>query len=231
MIFKKIIDLTHTLNSSSPNWEGNCGFRSSYLADYSEHGYRVNEYTMRGGIGTHIDAPSHFIPNSLDIASLSLESLIVPAHVINVANKSHADYMVTPTDVSDYEKQCGVISKNSLVIFYTGWDKYINDITKYRNVDSEGIMHFPGILESTADILLKRNVAGIAIDTISPETGSDPYFPIHKLLLGAEKYIIENIANASLLPATGAYVFSLPLKIEGGTEVASRVIGIIFNEQ
>ena len=57
-------------------------------------------------------------------------------------------------------------------------------------------MHFPAFSAASAELLLKRNVAGIAIDTLSPDC-LDPDFTVHTLILGAGKYIIENIADCS----------------------------------
>ena len=221
MLFKKIIDLTYTLNSSSPNWEGNCGFSPKFLADYSEHGCRVHEYTMRGGIGTHIDAPTHFIPGSLDIASLPLESLIAPAHVIKVANKAHCDYRVTPEDIIDYENKHGAIATNSLVVFYTGWDKYWEAPKKYRNN-----LSFPSIHEETAQLVVERDIAGLGTDTLSADArGQD--FPVHRVILGAGKYLVENVAHAKELPPTGARVYIMPMKMKDATEAPIRLIAHI----
>ena len=52
-------------------------------------------------------------------------------------------------------------------------------------------------------------------------------FPGHKLLFSKNKYIIENMANLHKLPARGAYVIALPLKIEKGGEAPARVVGLV----
>lgn len=33
----RLIDLTHTLHSSIPNWEGGCGFKHDVATDYEPH--------------------------------------------------------------------------------------------------------------------------------------------------------------------------------------------------
>lgn len=50
-------------------------------------------------------------------------------------------------------------------------------------------------------------------------------FPVHKIILGADKYIIENIANLEKMPAIGAYVLTLPIKGSGLTEAPVRMVG------
>lgn len=87
---------------------------------------------------------------------------------------------------------------------------------------------FPSLSESVANILVARNVAGIGIDTLSPD-GRDSGFPVHKIILGADKYIVENIAGLEKMPAIGAYVLTLPIKGLGLTEAPVRMVGLINN--
>ena len=68
----------------------------------------------------------------------------------------------------------------------------------------------------------------MGIGTLSADAGLS-FFPVPHLLLGAGKYLIENIANAHLLPAIGSYTLSLPILIEGATESPTRKIGLIKN--
>lgn len=221
----KIIDLTHTLSEEIPTWSGSCGFCAEIKQDY-DHNLRLQQLKMHAGIGTHIDAPSHRFAGKPSVDEIPLEQLVVPACVINVSDKTDPDYAISVTDIEQYEKTYGTIPERALVIGYNGWDQYWNNPIKYRNVDSNGQMHFPVFSKEAAQYLLKRNIAGIAIDTLSPDC-LDQDFPVHKLILGAGKYIIENIANCSQLPPKGATVIALPLRAQGCTESPMRVIGLI----
>ena len=71
--------------------------------------------------------------------------------------------------------------------------------------------------------LAEKNIVGIGIDTLSPD-GSNMSFPVHHKILGAGKYIIENLCHLEKLPAVGARVMALPLKIKNGSEAPCRVI-------
>ena len=221
----KLIDLTHTLNASAPTWSGDCGFAHRVIVDYAE-ACRVQSIKMNAGTGTHIDAPSHFIPGAQHVADIPLETLIVPVHVIDVSAKAHADYYITYEDIQVFEKQFGKIESNSLVIGYTGWDRYWHDAKKFRNPDASGQMHFPGFAPESAELLLERNIAGLGIDSLSPDC-LDLTFPVHYAILGAGKYIVENFANCKLLPPTGAYAIVLPIKTEDGTEAVVRAVGFL----
>lgn len=217
----KLIDLTHALTTDIPHWDIGCGFNSSITQDYSEHHFRVQKLELFAGIGTHMDAPAHYVANSGTIDQIPLEKLIAPAIVIDISEKSFANYVVSPQDILNFENNYGKIAAQSCVLIYTGWSRYWNQPQKYRND-----LIFPRLARETAEILLERDIVGLGVDTLSPDT-SDDGFPVHELILGAGKYLIENIANANQLPPIRSYIFALPLKIRNGTEAPIRLIALI----
>lgn len=213
----KIIDLTHPLSSQIPSWNGSVAFS---LED-------EDQISMLTSAGTHIDAPASFFEKGKTIDQLGLKQLFGPAAaVIDVSKKADADYQILPRDVEEYEAKYGPIPEDSIVVGYTGWSRFWKNPKAYRNEDSKGHTHFPTFAVTTIELLLKRKVAGVAIDTLALESLHSS-FPAHRLLLGAGKFIIENIANVSELPPKGATIFALPLNIEKGHEAPARVIGLI----
>ncbi|VVC76766.1 Kynurenine formamidase [Aquicella siphonis] len=217
------IDLTHSLTSDIPHWGNGCGFQHKVELDYSNCTsnvkFRVQSLQMSAGIGTHMDAPLHCIPDGASIADIPLQSLIVPCRVIDVSDRANERYCISPDDISRFENEHGMISKNTFVIFYTGWDKWWLQPEKYRNE-----LIFPSVSKEAAALLLTRNIVGIGIDTLSPDAG-DSGFPVHQLILDAGKYIIENIYNAKQLGPI-AQIIALPIKIQDGTEAPVRLVGI-----
>lgn len=221
----KVIDLTHTLSSTIPTWDGSCGFSSEIDTDYKDckepYLFRTQKIKMIAGIGTHMDAPAHCVPSSRTIESLTMEELVTDCIVIDVRNVAGENYLVMPEIIENFEKENDEIKSNSFVIFYTGWDKNWETPEKYRNNHQ-----FPSIHISTAELLLKRNIAGIGIDTLSADTGKEG-FPVHRAILGANKYLVENITNLAELPPTGAKIAVLPMKIKDGTEAPIRLIALL----
>lgn len=220
-----LLDLTHVLLDGIPTWDLNCGYAHSIKTDYDKalgnSSFRIHTLTMPAGAGTHMDAPAHRFLKGLTIDQLPINHLLCPAICINVSDIAHEAYLVSPDDILLFEKQHGKIPADSIVLFYTGWDHHWHDPKKYHNH-----LQFPSLSEELALLLLERNIRGVGIDTLSPDVGSSD-FPVHTHLLGANKYIIENVAHASKLPPTGAYV--LVAAINGGdlTEAPVRLIGFI----
>ncbi|MBS0623467.1 MAG: cyclase family protein [Verrucomicrobia bacterium] len=220
-----IIDLTHILTPSVPTWNGSCGFCLECKSDYDRL-FRIQKMQLFAGIGTHLDAPAHRVKGGNCVAAISLERLIAPACVVDVSMQAHADYEVSLADIKHDEQCHGPIQKGALVIAYTGWSRFWLDNEAYRNEDNNGQMHFPAFGVPAIEYLLEKDIAGIAIDTLSPDC-LDSTFPVHKLILEAGKYIVENVAQCDLLPARGAYVMTLPLRAQEATESPVRMVAFI----
>ncbi len=180
---------------------------------------------MNEGVGTHMDAPAHCVPGGKDIAGLSLQELLAPCVVLDVSAKAHENYSLSSQDVKDFEARYGVIGKGSFVMIHTGWDRFWKEPEKYRNHHV-----FPNISLAAAEELLKREIIGLGVDTLSPDR-PEGGFPVHKLILEKELYIVENIANAKSMPPVGGYSLALPMKIKNGTEAPIRLIGLLKKEE
>lgn len=222
----RIVDLTHAVAKDIPTWDGSCGFHLKNRVDYDQ-GVRAQDISLQAGIGTHMDAPAHFFQGTEDIADLPLSNLMVPVVVIDVSDRADKEYSISVEDIHRFEQVHGRIKEGCCVLAYTGWSERWSDSSKYRNVDpSTGIMQFPTWSPEAAQLLLERNVVGIGIDTLSPDKEASD-FPVHKVMLKAKKYIIENVAHADKLPATGAYIMAMPLKLVGATESPIRLVGLV----
>jgi kynurenine formamidase len=103
-------------------------------------------------------------------------------------------------DLAKWEMENGKIPEGALVVMKTGWGERFASSTKenlggdYLNKDSEGNMHFPGFsVEAARWLVAERNFVGIGIDTPSLDYGLTSIFPVHVIILGADKYQIENM--------------------------------------
>lgn len=214
------IDLTHTLHSDVPSWTGRCGFETSIAMDYDQ-GLRVMKFKGQTGIGTHMDAPSHFFPKGKSIDEIGLENFLIPLYVLDIREKMSPDLMISKEDILTFEERHGRVQKNSLFIGFTGWSQFWNNPIKYRNE-----LQFPGFQIEAAELLYERGVCGLGIDTLSPD-GTNMTFPVHKKFLGGNRYLIENLSSLEKLPPIGALGIVLPMKIKGGSEAPIRAIAHI----
>ena len=196
-------------------------FYSSFAICTPEHG------------GTHLDAPIHFSAEGVTAENIPLRQLIAPAIVIDVAPKAaaDADYRLTAADVEAWERSHGRIERGTIVLLHTGWGARWPDRRKYFGDDTPNAtdnLHFPSYGEDAARLLVTgRGVAALGVDTASIDYGQSRDFMVHRIANGANVPGLENIANLGSLPARGAWVFALPMKIAGGSGGPLRIVGAI----
>ena len=222
----KLIDLTHELYPAMPTWGHERGFLidEELLSATENEGpdFCLQKLEMDAGIGTHIDAPRHCYPYGKSVAELDLNDLCAPCVVIDVSKQvKKAAYVVTLEDIKKFENVHGEVQEDAFVIIHTGWSQHWENHRKYRNN-----LKFPSISEEVARYLLGRNIVGLGIDTLGPDVPSSGFI-VHKLVLGADKFIVENIANAQAMPAVGGFCMVMPLKVEGGAEAPVCLVGLV----
>jgi kynurenine formamidase len=224
----RIVDLTHAMHEGMPFWPGGVPFRMVRLVDYDQ-GYRLHRFEMGENTGTHVDAPAHFARGKRAIHELPLADLVVPAAVIDVKAKvaANPDYQLAAADIAAWEARHGRIPAGALVIMNTGWAARFASQAAYANQDAAQVMHFPGFGRDAAEALIARDVTGIGIDTLSLDHGPSKDFATHHLMLGANKYMVENLANLDALPATGATVVIGVLPVKDGSQAQARVFALL----
>ena len=203
----------------------------------TDKGYYYSAYSVKTAEhgGTHLDAPVHFAEGRHTTDEVPLNQLIGAAVVIDVSAgaEGNRDYLITVKDITDWESAHGRLPGASIVLFRTGYGKYWPDRRHYLGTERFGPeavaeLHFPGISKEAAQFLVdQRNLSAVGIDTPSIDFGQSTHFEAHQVLLGANIPAFENVANLDQLPATGASVIALPMKIEGGSGAPLRMVGIV----
>jgi kynurenine formamidase len=225
----KVLDLTHTLAPTFPIWPGNVPIKVTNTATVAKDGYYANRWELAEHHGTHLDAPAHFAPEGATAERLEASSLIVPAAVIDLRERArqNADAVVTIDDLKAWEKAHGRLPKQCGVFLNSGWDAKAGDTRAFLGQDRSRTLHSPGFSKEACEFLLhERDVAGLALDTLSLDFGASKDFAVHKLWLGAGKWGLECVANLSKLPPAGATVFVGAPKVSGASGGPTRVLAV-----
>jgi len=228
----KIVDLTHTLNNTSPYWPNQKGspFKYDTIFAHKSGAPGMGSYSTPEHQGTHLDAPIHGGDNLKSVEQLTANDLFGPAVVIDISEQSEVnpDYTLSKADILQWEAIHGELSKGVIVLLYTGWSKKWNDYEAYKNEDTNGKMHFPGFSEEAAQFIIdERDIRGIGIDNMSVDAAQTKGFPVHSVVNGSGKYQLENVANLHELPATGTLLIVAPIKIQGGSGGQVRLYAIL----
>ncbi len=233
----ELVDLSHSYGENTLYWPTSpTAFEKEQLAyGISEGGWFYSAYsvcTPEHG-GTHIDAPMHFAAGGISTEKIPLESLLAQAVVIDVSNRAAADrnYRLTAEDVAAFEKEHGEISAGTIVLMRTDWSDHWPEAMAYLGDDTPGDasqLQFPGFGAEAAKILTEeRKVAMLGVDTASVDYGKSQDFIVHRIGAAQGVANLENLTNLDQLPATGATIIALPMKIEGGSGGPARVVALV----
>lgn len=228
--FSRIVDIGHALGTDNPAWPGDDKpFEAVQNATFEKDGYFTRKFTSLEHFGTHLDAPAHFIKGAWTVDQIPVERLYGPAVVLDVREESRtsADYLLAPEKITQWEARHGRIPRGAIVVMRTGWAERWLEAARYRNMDAANVMHFPGYSVDAVRVLIDRGVVGLTIDTLSVDYGPSKDFPVHHLSHGANLFHVENLADLSAVPESGAYLVVAPIKLEGGSGGPARVFALI----
>jgi kynurenine formamidase len=232
-----IIDLTHALNERTIFWPTSpTTFQLDRLSYGQTEGgwfYSANSFSMPEHGGTHLDAPIHFAEGRQTTDRIPLDLLVAPAIVIDVSAQANADpdYLLTEADIAQWEAEHGTVPTGAIVLLRTGWSRHWPDRLKYLGDDTPGDaskLRFPSYGEAAARLLVEqRHVATLGADVASIDYGRSTNFIVHRVAAAQNVPGLENLTNLDRVPATGAFVIALPIKIEGGSGGPVRVIALV----
>ena len=233
-----IVDLTHTFDDETVYWP--TGQRFTHTPDtvgMQPGGYYYESYSFCAAEhgGTHLDAPIHFAEHRWAADAIPLERTIGPAILVDVAQRAagQRDYLVSIADLRAWEAEHGAIPDGAIVLLRTGHGAYWPDPERYLGTAERGAaatakLHFPGLDPKAARWLVdERRIHAIGLDTPSIDAGPSTSFEAHRILLGANIPVFENVAELDRLPASGFTVVALPMKIGAGSGGPLRIVALV----
>ena len=231
----KLVDLTHTFDEKTVYWPTAKPFlwhKESWGRTPAGYWYASGSFESSEHLGTHMDSPIHFGEGQPTTDTVPLRQLVGPAVVVDISRacSANADYQLSRGDLEAWEKSNGRIPAAAILLVKTGWAKFWPDRARYMGTTAPGDvrnLHFPGISSDAAKVLVARKVDGVGIDTASLDHGPSVDFRTHQILNGAGIYGLENVANLDRLPAVGATIIALPMKIRNGTGGPVRIMAVL----
>ena len=211
----RVIDLTAKLDNTIQVYPGDPPFKKSWHVDCDRAGFNVSKLEMGAHVGTHVDAPLHFLKDGADVASMPLERFLGPAVAVDVPKKPGAD--ISPEDFADAD-----IREGDIVLFRTGWEDLANSPRFYEG-------EWPGITSEAVDALIELKVAAIGGDIASVDSPKAlaEGAPAHNKALRAGIPLFEALVNMREVVGKRFFFIGLPLKIEGGEGSPIRAIAIL----
>ena len=93
-------------------------------------------------------------------------------------------------------------------------------------------LHFPGLHPDAARWLVaERTIKAVGLDLASIDYGQSTLFESHRILFEKNIPAFENVAALDGLPATGAYIVALPMKIKDGSGGPLRIVAWVAEKR
>ena len=203
------IDVTIPLRNGMAEWPGDAPFDRSFAHTMAGGaGNNVSRLSTSTHIGTHMDAPLHFLENAPAMETLPIDAVVGPARVVQVRD---------PEALHVAELEPLALQPGERVLFRTrNSDRRLND--------GPFVTDFTYVAPDAARYLVERGVRTVGVDYLSvgafrEASGTET----HRVLLGAGIWIIEGLNLADIEP--GHYeLICLPLRLVGSDGAPARAI-------
>jgi len=205
---KNWIDISLTIETGRIVWPGDPGVEVSQLLQIDKGDIcNTSLLTCPVHVGTHVDAPLHFIEGGEGIETLPLNSLAGKAKVIEIMNE---------TEIPLEEIENSEIDEGDIILFKTiNSSIYLKEKSFNEN--------YVYLSTAAAEYLAMRKIATVGIDYYSIAGVNNNLVECHQVLLGAKVTIIEGLDLSMISP--GEYEFiCLPIKIKGSDGSPARAI-------
>lgn len=189
-------------------WPGDPGVSIEVKTTVKKDGVRLSYFSFGSHIGTHIDAPNHFLENATGIDKIVLEKLIGECNVLDFTKLKHLE--ITPKDLAHVP-----IRKGSRMLFKTGNFRFLKERTFPE--------HYVSLSLEGAEYLAKKEVYLVGTDFLGIEKRRNPGHPVHKTLLSAGIVNVEGLDLADV-PAGKYELICLPLRVVGADGCPARVV-------
>lgn len=151
-MLKGLHDISLPLSPETVRWPGTIRPERSVDSDVN-HGDQatVSAWTLGSHIGTHVDAPAHFIPDGEDIASVSLSPYLGPCVVLDLTEIAGRD--IERADLESRNELDGHVR----VLFKTSNSLTLLDLDRFET-------GYVALAVSGAELLVERGVILAGID-------------------------------------------------------------------
>jgi len=205
----RVFDISVPISPDLPVWPGDPAVELERIANIAE-GANANVSRLACGVhvGTHVDAPVHFVEGAASIESLPLDRLLGRAYVaefgeIDVIDDKTLDSVNIPAEVSR------LLFKTQNSAFWSESPHSFHE--DFIAIDARG-----------AQWLTDRGVHTVGVDYLSVAPFGDSV-PTHTILLEAGVVIIEGL-NLSGVDAGWYSLYCLPLKLVGSDGAPARAV-------
>jgi len=205
----RTIDISVSLHSRTPVWPGSPKFCLHWYKRL-DAGDECNNSCLNCDthVGTHVDAPSHFLEEAAAVEQLSLDVLIGPAIVAYLPEVS----AITASDLADLALPADT---ERLLLHTRNSELWAAKITEFRE-------DYVALTSDAAEWIVQEGIRLVGVDYLSVGSYRDGV-DTHLILLQAGVVVIEGL-NLYNVDAQEYELICLPLKLVGAEGAPARAV-------
>lgn len=183
-------------------------------ATMEENGWRTTLLSFTSHTGTHMDAPSHMMPDGKSLDRLPNETFFGFGLVVDV--RGCAGRRI---ELADIKVSPSMLSEADFILFRTGWSE------KWGTEDY--LKGYPVLSPLSAKWISEKRLKGIGFDAISADAVDSDSNDIHKILLSGGLVILENLRDLDKLGEKAFCMAALPLPLKDQDGGPARVMAVL----
>jgi kynurenine formamidase len=174
---------------------------------------------------THVDSYSHFDPDDAapTIDRMALDGFWGEGTCIDVSSTPARGYASDADLDAALEASGAELRPGEVLLLHTG-------AFDLRGGTAEYLSEYPGLDESAAEWLVRREVKVFGVDCPSPDSPESPTYPVHLMCRREHLTHYENLAGLGPLVGRRFVFFGLPLKVVGGHGSPVRAAALLLDE-
>lgn len=202
-------DLTQGLEPGMPKMPFIPEPRFEVLSELKDGKPKLSRLHVCTHLGTHVDAPSHFVADGKNIDQFPLEHFLVEGVVWRVETG--------PLEAVTLEALQGApVRPGDALLLSTGWGEIYREPRYFQH---------PYLADEVARWAVEQGLRFVGVDFLTPDRppalrGPSFHYPIHNTLLGHEVLIIENLTGLRPLEGKRVELFAAPLLVKAAAEAA-----------
>jgi len=169
----RVKDLSQDFSVHTPAFASYAGPAIKWVKRLAFEKAGGQEITTTLHVGTHLDAPAHFLSGGKFIGDLPLEWLVGPACVVDLERMGLGDYeLYGPEHFERWESDTGIkIQRDDILIIHTGYHKHYPENWADRAAvdETKYFIRHPGPARAFAEWVLQRGIRWIAVDAGSAD--------------------------------------------------------------
>ncbi len=170
----KVYDLSQLLNQEVFSWPYYPPFEVKYIKRKAEHGVNAQYIQTSNHMGTHLDAPRHFVTGGMTIDQIPMDWLYGPGVIVDLTDEMDELAVYTPEMIESRAE----VREGDRLILHTGWHRHAQF---GDDPDEEKYVHrHPGAHPDMVPWLLKKKIHIWGVDVISTDHPMD--LPIGRFL-------------------------------------------------